>query len=119
MMELADEEVGMEETDHHVMLTDLEKCYDGIWREGLYFSLSCMGIEGDMLQNIKAWLETIVIYPEWNGVEGHEVKLREGLKQGCVLSPILCIVFMNSWAAEKPNVVRRQWVKDLVYRAGI
>ena len=35
-------------------LTDLEKCYDNIWREGLYFVLYSFGVRGDMLRNIKS-----------------------------------------------------------------
>ena len=86
------------------MLTDLEKCYDGIWRQGLYLMLSSMGVEQSFLLNIRAWLENTVMHPEWNGVTGPPVTPKEGLKQGCVLSPILCIVFMNSWSADLPNV---------------
>ena len=70
-----------------MMLTDLEKCYDGIWRQGLYLMLSSMGVEQSFLLNIKAWLENTVMHPEWNGVTGPPVTPKEGLKQGCVLSP--------------------------------
>ena len=45
------------------------------------------------LLDIRAWLENTFMHPEWNGVTGPPVTPKEGLKQGCVLSPILCIVF--------------------------
>ena len=68
-------------------LTDLEKCYDTVWREGLYFLLYSYGVQGDMLRNIKSWIENTRAIPEWNGTVGKGVTPREGLKQGCCLSP--------------------------------
>jgi hypothetical protein len=47
----------------HVALTDLEKCYDNIWREGLYFILHSFGVRGAMLLNIKLWVESTVAFP--------------------------------------------------------
>ena len=72
------------------MLTDLEKCYDTVWREGLYFLLYSYGVQGNMLRNIKNWVEDTRAIPEWNGTVGKPVTPKEGLKQGCCLSPILC-----------------------------
>jgi hypothetical protein len=117
IMEMAHEQVGVGEADPHLMLTDLEKCYDGIWRQGLYLMLSSMGVEQSFLLNIRAWLENTVMHPEWNGVTGPPVTPKEGLKQGCVLSPILCIVFMNSWSADLPSVHMHPWVRPLARRA--
>ena len=84
IMEMAHEQVGVEGSDPHVMLTDLEKCYGGIWRQGLYLVLSSMGVEQSSLLNIRAWLENTAMHPEWNGVAGPPVTPEEGLKQGCV-----------------------------------
>ena len=74
----------------HAALTDLEKCYDTVWREGLYFLLYSYGVQNDMLRNTKSWIENTRAIPEWNGTVGKGVTPREGLKQGCRLSPILC-----------------------------
>ena len=87
----------------HAALTDLEKCYDTVWREGLYFLLYSYGVQGDMLRNIKRWIENTRAIPEWNGTVGKGVTPREGLKQGCCLSPILCAAFMNAFTADEPQ----------------
>ena len=84
-------------------LTDLEKCYDNIWREGLYFILHSFGVRGDMLLNIKLWVESTVAFPVWNGVECPRVVPKEGLKQGCVLSPVLCVAFMAALTCNEPD----------------
>ena len=34
---------------------------------------------------------------------GKEVTPREGLKQGCYLSPILCAAFMDAFTADEPH----------------
>ena len=67
-MEMAHEQVDVEESGPHVMLTDLEECYDGIWRQGLYLMLSCMRVEQSFFLNIRAWLKNTVIHPKWDGV---------------------------------------------------
>ena len=54
-MEMAHEEVGVEESEPHVVLTDLEECYNGIWRQGLYLMLSSMGVGQSFLLDIKVW----------------------------------------------------------------
>ena len=54
----------------HAALTDPEKCYDTVWREGLYFLLYSYGVQGDMLRNIKSWIENTRAIPEWNGTVG-------------------------------------------------
>ena len=92
-----------EEEELFVTLTDLEKCYDTIWRDGLIALLYTYGVGHEMLNNIATWIEGTVAIPEWNGVTGERVTPREGLKQGCVLSPILCIAFMNAFVAKEPQ----------------
>ena len=97
----------------HVALTDLEKCYDNIWREGLYFILHSFGVRGDMLLNIKLWVESTVAFPVWNGVECPRVVPKEGLKQGCVLSPVLCVAFMAALTCNEPDTQCSPHLKPL------
>ena len=96
--QLAAEQLEEDGEHPHVMLTDLEKCYDSIWREGLYFKLYAMGVRGKMLRNIKRWLESTEMHPVWNGVECPKVRPKEGLKQG-------------------PNVEAPGWAEGLLHKA--
>ena len=84
-------------------LTDLEKCYDNIWRESLYFILHSFGVRGAMLLNIKLWVEGTVAYPVWNGVECPRVVPKEDPKQGCVLSPVLCVAFVAALTCDQSD----------------
>ena len=38
------------------MFADLHKCYDQVWRDGLYLALYAQGVRGPMLQVVQAWL---------------------------------------------------------------
>ena len=76
-----------------------------------------MGVEQSFLLNTRAWLENTVMHTEWNEVGPLPVTPKEGLKQGCVLSLILCIVFMNSWSANLPNMPMHPWVLPLARKA--
>ena len=101
-MELIREKV--EEGDEaHVALADLEMCYYNIWRGGLHFILHSLGASGAMLLNIKLWIESTVASPVWNGVECPKGMPGEGLKQGCVMSPVLCVAFMVTLTCSVPN----------------
>ena len=119
-MELIREKVeGGDEA--HVALADLEKRYDNIWREGVYFILHSFGVRGAMLLNIKLWVERTVAFPVGNGVECPKVVPREGLKQGCVLTPVLCGAFMAVLTCNVPNAhcsFRLEPLKKKVFSQG-
>ena len=69
----------------------------------MYFILHSFGVRGNMLLNIKLWVESTVAFPVWNGVECPRVVPKEGLKQGCVLSPVLCVAFMAALTCNGPD----------------
>ena len=54
----------------HVVLTDMEKCYDTIWRAGLIALLHHYNIRGQMLKNISLWVNETKCTPKWNGIIG-------------------------------------------------
>ena len=63
-----------------------------------------MGVRGAMWTIIQEWLNNATACTTWNGVPGPTVKLEEGLRQGCVLSPVLYCIFINCLLARKPEV---------------
>ena len=85
------------------MFADLHKCYDQVWRDGLFLALYVQGVRGPMLQVIKAWLEGAEAQTAWRGTKGPMVKQEQGLRQGCVLSPILFCAFANTILLKAPT----------------
>lgn len=89
-------------TGAYALFADVHKAYDQVWRDGLYLSLYAHGVRGRLWGAIQAWMRGATATTRWQGARGPEVRLEEGLRQGCVLSPILYCVFINMFMAEHP-----------------
>jgi len=77
---------------------DIKKAYDTVWRDGLWKRLLEVGLKGKMwrvLRNLYAVVESCVLLgpdrTEW-------FPLHAGLRQGCILSPILFAIFIDGLA---------------------
>ena len=91
-----------ETTGPYAFFADAAKAYDQVRRDGLYLTLYSMGVRGAMWHITQEWLNNATACTTWNGVRGPTVVLEEGLRQGCVLSPILFCIFINCFLAKKP-----------------
>jgi len=77
---------------------DIAKAYDKVWRNGLWYKLWQYGIRGKMwriLKNIYEKVESSILLGE-NRTDWFSIEV--GLRQGCVLSCILFILFINDLA---------------------
>ena len=78
----------------------MKKAYDTVWRDGLWKRLWEEGVRGKMWRVVKGMYETVqsqVLVGE-EGTEWFEVET--GVRQGCVMSPILFSFFINGLARE-------------------
>src|SRR5689334_6409411 len=74
---------------------DIAKAYDKVWRNGLWYKLFKLGVKGKfwrILRNIYRKVESSVLLGE-NRTSWFTIEV--GLRQGCILSPILFILFIN------------------------
>jgi len=81
--------------DSHICFLDIRKAYDTVFREGLWKRLLDIGVNGKMwrvIRNIYETVESTVILGE-ELTEWFSVEL--GLKQGCTLSPLLFLIFVE------------------------
>ena len=104
------------------MFADAHKAYDQVWRDALYLILYTQGVRGKLLGSIQSWLNGAVAVAQWHGVQGPGVALEQGLRQGCVLSPILYCAFINVFLVEQPKTEipgQFQWVTRWLYSQGI
>ena len=85
--------------DTHCCFLDIRKAYDTVFREGLWQMLQKVGVSGKLwrvLVNMYEVVESCVLVgkdrSEW-------FELEVGLRQGCILSPIL---FLRTDQLETP-----------------
>ena len=74
---------------------DLEKAYDKVWREDMWRTLAMYGVSGRLLRAVKALYENSKARV---GVEDELTEcfeVRQGVRQGCPLSPWLFNVFLD------------------------
>ena len=83
----------------YLAFLDFKKAFDSVWREGLLNAIWDIGIKGriwrvlsNMYNNVQSQVKfEITITTDFFDIE-------EGVKQGCVLSPILFCIFINNLA---------------------
>jgi exonuclease III len=83
----------------YMFFMDIVKAYDRVWQNGLWWKLIQVGIDGKIrkvLQNLYSKVSYKVLTRQGKS-EAFDVSL--GLKQGCVLSPILFNIFINDLSA--------------------
>ena len=74
---------------------DVAKAYDKVWRDGLWYKLWKSGIRGKMwrtLKNMYHKVESCILLGD-NRTDFFTIQV--GVRQGCILSPILFILFIN------------------------
>ena len=74
---------------------DVRKAYDKVWREALWEKLQGLGFGGNFLQVLKAMYRDVDCTIAMGNIEVENKKLDIGLKQGCVLSPILFALYIK------------------------
>jgi exonuclease III len=91
---------------------DLEKAYDRVPRDLLWRTLHEYGIEGRLLGAIQSLYEDCRSCVRINGAKSDWFRVDVGLRQGCVLSPLLFIVFMD-------RIARRSATAEQVSVGGV
>lgn len=74
---------------------DLQKAYDRVPRDKLWGVMREYGVNGRLLNAIKSLYERSESCVRVNGVKSRSFRVNSGLRQGCVLSPLLFITFMD------------------------
>ena len=81
--------------DLFACFVDLEKAYDRVPRDKLWKVLQEYDVDGQLLRTIKSFYCRLEVCVRVNGKQSKPFHVGVGLRQGCVLSPLLFIVYMN------------------------
>ena len=79
----------------YACFVDLEEAYDRGPREKLWKVLQEYGVNGQLLCAIKSFYCRPEVCVRINGKQSKPFHVGVGLRRGCVLSPLLFIVYMN------------------------
>jgi hypothetical protein len=79
---------------------DIQKAYDRVWRGGLWERLHEYGLRGKMWRVLRGIYERVESSVLVNDAQTRLFNIEVGLRQGCLLSPILFALYINSLGEE-------------------
>ena len=79
---------------------DIRKAYDTVWREGLWKKLEAIGVNEKLVKVIKNTYANVRSRVIVNDKLSDWFDIGIGLRQGCVLSPLLFLIFINDLIRE-------------------
>lgn len=93
--------------DIHVCFIDLEKAFDRIRREDIWTTLEKRGIDKETIEVVRALYKNNRNIVRTNNEESKEFITEIGVKQGCVLSPLLFSVVIDEAIKEAKKKMKK------------
>ena len=90
---------GSQKTTYTAFI-DVKKAYDTVWRNGLWRRLWEEGVRGKMWRVIQGMYNVVQSAVLVGDEQTEWFNLSTGVRQGCVMSPILFSLFINGLAKE-------------------
>ena len=84
----------------YVALLDVQKAFDTVWHNSLFHRLYSYGIKGHTLWILRKWYQSTTCTVLCDGKQSHPFNIKQGVKQGAVLSPLLYSLFVNDLLVE-------------------
>jgi len=76
---------------------DFRKAFDTVWREGLLLAAWNSGLRGRLWRLIDALYDNVKAQVKFGDIETDFFDVSDGVKQGCVLSPVLFCIFIHEF----------------------
>ena len=73
---------------------DVDKAFD-VWHNGLRYKIFQLDLHTKMTHWLSDFLVGCVIQVNVNGFLSNQINPKAGVPQGCVLSPLLFLIYMN------------------------
>ena len=83
-----------------IAFLDLRKAYDTVWRDGLWWKLHEHGVRGKLWRMLRALYSSVEARVRTNDMLSPPITLNNGVRQGCVLSPMLFDVYIDDLVAD-------------------
>ena len=75
----------------YACFADSATAFDLVWRDGLYFILYSYGVRGKLLRIIALGHAGATATGLWYSAESSRIEFSQGVRQGCVIAPLLYI----------------------------
>ena len=93
---------------------DLRKAFDSVWHNGLFNTLLKADVTGKTYNLIKSMYGNTTCSVKINGSVSEVFQYNKGVRQGCVLSPLLFNLFIN----ELPSLLEHESVHPFILPDG-
>ena len=80
----------------HLAFIDLQKAFDSVKRKELWSALKEHSVEDTLIEAIKSFYNKPESMVRISGKNSTKFKIDVGVRQGCILSPLLFIILMNT-----------------------
>ena len=79
----------------YICLLDAHKAFDTVSHKGLFIKLLQTGIPRDIFLSLLYWYSNLSSCVRWNSHISHYFPIKQGVRQGAVLSPLLYSLYIN------------------------
>lgn len=77
------------------VMFDMEKAFDRVWHDGLLYKMNKLNVP----QYLQYWIQNFIsdrsFFVIFNNCKSNKYKIRAGVPQGCILSPILFSIYFS------------------------
>ena len=80
----------------HICFVDLQKAFDSISRKELWKALKEYNVDRELIAAIRSFYHNPESEVQIAGKTSSKFKIKTGVRQGCILSPLLFIILMDS-----------------------
>ena len=85
---------------------DASKAFDRLKHSLLFQKSIDRKVPGYIIRIMIYWYASQIMYVRWSGILSHGFHVANGVRQGGILSPYLCIYILMTWALLSPRVAR-------------
>ena len=86
----------------YIAFLDIVKAYDTVWRDALWYKVEQLGVPRKLRKVIEELVTESCNTVQFDGERSGTFAILIGLRQGCVLSPLLFDIFINDFISTVP-----------------